>query len=144
MIFNFVQAKESDKAYLLELRKLTMLEHLERAGQFLSEKEHSDRVNYKFQYSYLVFYNKQLIGTVKYHCKTNQVEITQIQIDPEYQGKGYGSGIVQQVLNNESPKTVKLSVLKGSPAVKFYRQLGFEIIGEDAYEYHMQNEQLDV
>jgi hypothetical protein len=46
MVFKFVQAKESDKEYLLELRKMTMIEHLERAGQFLSEKEHFERINY--------------------------------------------------------------------------------------------------
>ncbi|MBL4670660.1 MAG: GNAT family N-acetyltransferase [Arenicella sp.] len=142
MIFNFVQAKESDKEYLLELRKMTMLEHLERAGQFLSEKEHSERVNYKFEYSYLVFHSNQLIGAVKYHCKINQVELTQIQISPRHQGKGYGSGIVRQILNNEHPKTVQLAVLKGNPAVNFYKKLGFKVIGEDAYEYHMQNEPL--
>lgn len=139
MVFKFVQAKETDKEYLLELRKMTMNEHLERAGQFLSEKEHFERINYKFEYSYLVFHSNELIGTVKYHGKTNQVQLTQIQISPRHQGKGYGSGIVQQIVDSESPKTVKLSVLKGSPAVNFYKNLGFKIVGEDTYEYHMQN-----
>jgi ribosomal protein S18 acetylase RimI-like enzyme len=139
MVFKFVQAKETDKEYLLELRKMTMTEHLERAGQFLSEKQHFERINYKFEYSYLVFHSSELIGTVKYHGKTNQVQLTQIQISPRHQGKGYGSGIVRQIVNSESPKTVKLSVLKGSPAVNFYKNLGFKIVGEDTYEYHMQN-----
>ncbi len=139
MVFKFVQAKETDKEYLLELRKMTMTEHLERAGQFLSEKQHFERINYKFEYSYLVFHSNELIGTVKYHGKTNQVQLTQIQISPRHQGKGYGSGIVQQIVDSESPKTVKLSVLKGSPAVNFYKNLGFKIVGEDTYEYHMQN-----
>lgn len=138
MIFKFIQATESDKEYLLELRKKTMLEHLERAGQFLSEQEHAERVNYKFEYSFLVFHSDELIGAVKFHSKINEVELTQIQISPSYQGKGFGSGIVQQIVDNESPKTVTLSVLKGSPAVKFYRNLGFKTIGEDTYEYHMQ------
>jgi ribosomal protein S18 acetylase RimI-like enzyme len=121
---------------------MTMLEHLERAGQFLSDKEHSERVNYKFEYSYLIYRSKELIGTVKYHCKINRVKITQIQISPRHQGKGYGSAIVKKILNDEHPKTIQLSVLKGSPAVSFYKRLGFEIIGDDAYEYHLQNEQL--
>jgi hypothetical protein len=40
MNFEFIQATEKDRAYLLELRKSTMVEHLEISGQFLSDEEH--------------------------------------------------------------------------------------------------------
>lgn len=138
-MFKFVQATESDKVYLLELRKKTMLKNLEKAGQLLTEEEHLDRLNYKFEYSHLIFHKKELIGVLKYSCTCSEVEIIQMQIDPKYQNMGYGSGIVQQLLNNEKGKTVKLAVLKKSRAVEFYMRLGFQRIGEDDYEYQMQN-----
>jgi hypothetical protein len=45
MNFEFIQATEKDRAYLLELRKSIMVEHLEISGQFLSDEEHEIRLN---------------------------------------------------------------------------------------------------
>ena len=43
MSFELIQATEADKAFLLTLRKLTMVEHLEKAGLYLSDDEHALR-----------------------------------------------------------------------------------------------------
>ena len=139
MLFEFVQATDSDKHTLLKLRKATMTEHLERSGQFLSGQEHSDRVNYQYQCSYLVFYRGTLIGMVKYRSAAKEVELIQIQVDPQHQAKGYGTGIVEQILENEKNKTVNLTVLKDNPAVQLYKKLGFQTVGEGQYEYRMQH-----
>ncbi len=40
MKFEFIQVTESDKAYLLDLRKLTMAEHFKNSGLFFSDEEH--------------------------------------------------------------------------------------------------------
>jgi ribosomal protein S18 acetylase RimI-like enzyme len=138
MLFKFVQATQSEREYLVALRKVTMLEHLQRAGLVLTDRQHSDRLNYKYDCFYMVFLNRELIGAVKYLATNKQVELIQLQIDPKYQGKGYGTGIVQQILTNEKGKIVKLTVLKENPAGELYKRLGFHIIGEDDHEYHMQ------
>ncbi len=45
MVFKFIQATTEDRSYLLELRKVTMVERLEKSGQFLSEEQHETRVD---------------------------------------------------------------------------------------------------
>ena len=83
-------------------------------------------------------YKNALVGTLKYESTDHEVEIMQIQIHPDHQNKGYGRGIVQQVLNGAESKIVSLTVLKNNPALQLYLRLGFKIGGEDMYEYRMQ------
>ncbi len=137
MRFLFQKATDNDRDYLLSLRKLTMVEHLERAGKFLSDTEHTARVNDHYHCAYLVLAEGNVIGTLKYQSGESDVKIMQLQIHPDYQNKGYGRGVIQQVLNEAKPKTVSLTVLKGNPAMGLYLRLGFCVIGEDDYEYHM-------
>jgi ribosomal protein S18 acetylase RimI-like enzyme len=59
---------------------------------------------------------------------------------PEFQGRGYGSQVVDDVVSRSSGKVVSLSVLKANPAYKLYLRLGFSLVGEDEYEYHLQNQ----
>jgi ribosomal protein S18 acetylase RimI-like enzyme len=137
MIFNFKQATESDREYLLALRQATMVEHLERAGQFLTEKAHSDRVDYEYENSHLVYQKEDLVGAVKYRVTSSYIDLIQVQIDPKFQGRGYGSGVVKQILSHEKGKMMRLTVLKENPALALYKRLGFQTVGEDEYEYHM-------
>lgn len=138
MRFDLIQAAESDKDYLLQLRKLTMVEHLQRAGQFLTEQEHQLRLEDQYDCSYMVRHNGVTIGGIKYKASDDRVEIMQVQIHPEHQNKGYGKAILQQILALPGIKTVSLTVLKQNPAVNLYKKLGFKVTGEDCYEYHMQ------
>jgi len=45
MSIEIIQATDDDRDYLLSLRKLTMVDHLENAGLYLSEEEHQARLN---------------------------------------------------------------------------------------------------
>lgn len=138
MDFELKQATENDREYLFALRKLTMVEHLEVSGQFLSDEEHKSRLDEKYRCLYLVRKNRALIGALKYEFSEFEVEIMQVQIHPEHQNKGYGQGVIEQIFNDHPSKNISLTVLKDNPALKLYLRLGFKIVGEDAYEYHMQ------
>ncbi|AQS36908.1 acetyltransferase (GNAT) family protein [Shewanella psychrophila] len=138
MSFEFILATQDDRAYLLNLRKLTMVEHLENSGQFLSEKEHELRLDDGYTCSHLIVFYGETIGTLKYREDDGKVEIMQIQIHPSLQGQGLGKKVVQQVLTKADNRAVELTVLKGNPALKLYQRLGFIITGEDEFEYHMQ------
>jgi len=141
MKFEFKQATKSDRDYLLALRKLTIVEHLEKSGQLLSDKEQELRLDYKYHCSHLVYYKGALVGVLKYESTELEVEIMQIQIHPDHQNKGYGRGIIQQILNDAQSKLVSLTVLKDNPALQLYLRLGFNIVGEDMYEFHMKIKQ---
>ena len=134
----FRRANASDRDYLLALRKLTMVEHLERSGLFLSDEEHAARLDHKYHCSNMVLHEGQVVGTVKFEDTGPEVEIIQIQIHPDYQNRGFGRRVVEQVLDRFRSKTITLKVLKENPALNLYVRLGFVIVGEDEFEHHMQ------
>ena len=45
---------------------------------------------------------------------------------------------MEHLLSSAKSKIVELTVLKGNPSINLYKRLGFNITGEDEYEYHMQ------
>lgn len=48
MDFDFIRATEGDKNYLFALRKQTMVAHLEKSAQYLSDEQHIRRLNQDF------------------------------------------------------------------------------------------------
>ena len=137
MQFKFIRATPQDWGYLLELRKLTMIEHLEMSGQYLSEEEHEFRLNDDYDCTHLIVYKNKIIGILKYRELKEKLEIMQLQVHPYYQGKGLGQQVIEQVLEVSKPKYLELTVLKKNRALNLYKRLGFTIFGEDQFEYLM-------
>lgn len=137
MQFKFIKATAQDWDYLFDLRKLTMVEHLEKSGQFLSEEEHQFRLKNSYEYSHLIIYDKSVVGTLQFREFEDKVEIMQLQIHPNNQGKGLGSLVLKQVLETSKPKYLELTVLKENRALNLYKRLGFKIFDEDQFEYFM-------
>ena len=135
-----VKAEESDKNFLIGLRKSTMIEHLEKAGIYLSEEQHISRVNFKYENTYLIYTSNQKVGMLKYIENENSIEILQLQIIPDYQGLGIGKRIINQVTDicKISNKILTLKVLKENPAKHLYQNIGFTIVGEDQHEFFME------
>ncbi|MNL57243.1 ribosomal-protein-alanine N-acetyltransferase [compost metagenome] len=69
-------------------------------------------------------------------------EIIQIQIDPEFQGKGIGKKMIQSIIDKASSLNlpVELSVLKNNKAKQLYISLGFKIINENEDSFIMKKE----
>ncbi|MCQ8889626.1 GNAT family N-acetyltransferase [Pseudoalteromonas carrageenovora] len=143
MVFKFIKAAYSDRGYLLSLRKLTMVEHLENAGLFLTGQQHNERVDEQYDCSHLIQFNGDILGTLKYKIWGSHIEIMQLQIHPNHQNKGYGRGVIEQVIKTAKLKPIKLTVLKNNPAKALYTRLGFKITEEDNYEYHMQTQPIN-
>lgn len=150
--FTFIPATETDQNYLLALRKLTMVEHLERNGVYLTDKQHLERVQYNYHQAHLIQLHRPLkqlsgqlaapiqntvIGMLKYQQNHTDLKILQLQIHPDHQNKGYGKAVMQQILRHANTPKVSLTVLKGNPAIHLYKRLGFEVVGEDELEYWM-------
>jgi len=138
MSLELIQATENDRPYIFVLRKLTMIEHLEKEGLYLSDDEHRLRIDDKYECSYLIFSSGENIGAIKYQEITEKIEIMQIQIHPDFQGCGFGRRVIEQILIDSKSKPVALSVLKSNPAKRLYERLGFKVTGEDEYEFHME------
>ncbi|MEC8233327.1 MAG: GNAT family N-acetyltransferase, partial [Pseudomonadota bacterium] len=103
----------------------------------LSVDEHKARVLYQFNCFYIVLHNENVIGAVKFEDTDSCLYIHQIQVKPTQQGKGYGRRIISQLIQGTAHDTVELKVLKQNPAFRLYNAIGFEVIGEDEFEYHL-------
>lgn len=134
------KAKEDDVSFLVELRLSTMDEHMINAGLVLSVDEHKERVLYQYECFHLVLDNKSVIGAVKFEDTDSCLYIHQIQVVPTQQGKGYGRQIISQLIQKTAQAKVELKVLKQNPAFRLYTAIGFEVIGEDEFEYHLRKE----
>ena len=69
-------------------------------------------------------------GSLWLEWKTDSLYIHEVQILPEFQGKGLGTAIVQGVIEQGARRTlpVTLSVVPANPRAKrLYERLGFEV-----------------
>jgi len=142
IIIGFRQAQQSDIAYLLQLRKSSMGEHLIAAGLNLSDQQHLERINEYFGDSFIILMNKQPIGLIKLGVLPDKLHIRQLQISPEYQGKGVGGNVVALVKNKAKALKLPLTlnVLLANPAISLYLRHGFVVIGQNELEYQMRCE----
>ncbi len=137
---SLIKAKEADKDFLLDLRKQTMVGHLEKAGIYLSNQEHIARIQKSFEGSYLISTSRDKVGLLKYVADHNRIEILQLQIAPKFQGKGIGKQVLHMMILKAKSvnKILFLKVLKENPAKYLYERIGFKIVGEDDYEFYME------
>ena len=139
MNIDFRQAKESDIEFLTDLRMRTMNIHLKKVGWPIDEQSHLDRILYRFDAAKIVSVENTDVGLLKSYCDESGWNIVQVQISPEYQGKGIGSKIVRSILEQAEGdgRDVTLSVLKENPAKDLYRRLGFVTVSENDAGYTM-------
>ncbi|HEX7906544.1 MAG TPA: GNAT family N-acetyltransferase [Paraburkholderia sp.] len=123
-------ATPADESFLFNLRKATMDEHLKRAGESTDEHTHWERLRYRYNDSCIVCCGSEEIGLFKSLRDTGEWAIVQIQILPTYQGRGIGAHLVSefQRLADVAGVPVKLSVLKGNPAINLYHRFGFRVV----------------
>lgn len=77
---------------------------------------------------YFVYEDKTPIGSFSFKESGGQVEIMQVALLPQHQGKGYGKKIVAYLLNVVKGKKVWLVTHpKNTPAIIVYLKAGFVI-----------------
>jgi ribosomal protein S18 acetylase RimI-like enzyme len=69
----------------------------------------------------------------------DHIYISQIYISPDLQGKGIGTLLIQNIIQQAKAdgKVLKLSVMKNNLAKAFYERLGFKVAAEDQFKCHM-------
>ena len=139
MNVDFRQAKESDIEFLSDLRIRTMNIYLKKVGWPIDKQSHLDRILYRFDAAKIVSIENTDVGLLKSYCDELGWNIVQVQISPEYQGKGIGSKIIRSILEQAEGdgQDVTLSVLRENPAKDLYKRLGFVTVSESDAEYTM-------
>lgn len=120
-------ASAADLPFLLTLRKLTMTEHLQRAGMPSDDEAHDRRIRAHFDDAMIVCKDDEAIGLLKVTRATDAWHVHQIQILPAHQGQGIGEAVLNALLTDAARAhvPVSLSVLHGNPARRLYERLGF-------------------
>jgi ribosomal protein S18 acetylase RimI-like enzyme len=88
-----------------------------------------ENVLYQFEDSIWIIIKEDnyTVGFAQYDLKDN--ELYQIQIDPNYQGRGYGKELYDYIENDfRKNNKVKISLNATLNAVSFYKKLGFKEI----------------
>jgi ribosomal protein S18 acetylase RimI-like enzyme len=136
---SYRNALKEDIGYLLWLRKETMDQHLINSGITLNQEEQVARINHLFDQARIIIYNGMDIGLLKTDEKEDMVEIVQVQIEPQYQGRGIGKQVINSVIERSlsQNKGISLSVLKENPARDLYLRMGFKIVGEEDASWMM-------
>lgn len=135
-------ATEEDLPFLLALRKATMQEHLARAGAPMADADHLARIQYHFDDAHIVWVDGRPAGLFKHYRDASGWRIVQIQIAPDFQGRGLGRRLLETVLEQADKEgaPVALSVLKDNPAHRLYASLGFTLVKETDLEFEMRYE----
>ena len=76
------------------------------------------------------FYNDTMLDNGNY-------EIGNICIIPEYQGKGIGTKILKDVIEDHKEFNIEIQYFKQNPVGKLYERLGFVPNGETKFHYQM-------
>ncbi len=76
------------------------------------------------------FYNGEILDNGNY-------EVGNICIIPEYQGKGIGTKILMEKLEENKDRDVEIQYFKQNPVGSLYERLGFVKSGETQFHYQM-------
>lgn len=87
---------------------------------------------------YIIGLNGKDIGFYQgYLVDENTYEVGNICIRKEYQGRGIGTQILEDILEKYLDKDIKLQYFKGNKVGNLYERLGFILVDETEYHYQM-------
>jgi ribosomal protein S18 acetylase RimI-like enzyme len=132
-------ATPADEQFLFDLRRATMEEHLERAGEPTDDDAHWARLRYRYDDAHIVCSGPERLGLFKFFREPGEWTIVQIQILPGWQGHGIGAQLIGELLRqaDHARVAVNLKVPKGSRAIHLYRRLGFQVVDETSTSFQM-------
>lgn len=124
----FDPAAVEDLERLVALKIAVMRGELERLGRFTP-----DRARERFEAGFspdstrLIRLDGRFAGCVTVHDHGDHIEIEHLYLPTEVQGAGLGGRVMAALMDEAAAagKPIRLTVLNGSPANRFYRRLGF-------------------
>ncbi|HEX6302200.1 MAG TPA: GNAT family N-acetyltransferase [Acidimicrobiia bacterium] len=127
-------AKVQDREFLFELHRAAMgpyLEELFGPWDDAIQWEFFDRWFQRSEASVVVLEGED-IGVLGLEHRVDEVYVTRIEIHPDWQNRGIGSAVMQQVLDQAAVdgKAVSLHVFEINPAFRLYERLGFATAGK--------------
>jgi ribosomal protein S18 acetylase RimI-like enzyme len=132
-------ATEADFEYLFDLNMATIRVYAEQVYGPHDEAAHRRIFHERFPPGaiQIVVVDGQDAGMLQLEPDGDSVQLANIRVAPEYQGRGIGTRLIQGVLKNAYGRgqSVTLRVFKVNPARFLYERLGFVVVG--ATETHI-------
>ena len=135
--WRFAEPDEADFEPLLTLRIDVMREHLERVGRYKpSRARRIFRGHFDEPGMRLILVEGKRTGCVGFRSEADCFKLDSFYLDRRLHNSGLGTVILKTLLAeaDRAGKPVRLEVLTGSKADRFYLRHGFVKLGEDAIE----------
>lgn len=128
--FAFAPAAPSDLERLVALRLVALRESLEAVGRFTPERARARFVKgFRPEHTRLILRGEVFAGCVAFWPRQDAWEIEHFYLDPAHQGVGLGGAVMAALLTEAGDRPVTLTVLRESPANRFYQRFGFVEVG---------------
>jgi GNAT superfamily N-acetyltransferase len=135
--WRFAPVSEADFEPLLAIRIEVMREHLERVFRYSPERARDFfRAAFDEPGLRLILVDDELAGCVAFRPKVDEIQIDSFYLARRHHNGGLGTRILKALLAEADALglPVRLGVLHGSPASRFYERHGFAKVGEDEVE----------
>ena len=135
--WRFAPASEADFEPLLALRVEVMREHLERVGRFTPERSRAVfREHFGEPGLRLILIGEETVGCVGFRQGGDCFKLDSFYLASRFHNTGLGTDILKVLLAEADTAglPIRLEVLRGSPADRFYLRHGFVKLSEDTIE----------
>ncbi|MES2340096.1 MAG: GNAT family N-acetyltransferase [Pseudomonadota bacterium] len=135
--FQFGPASAADLEILVALKIAAMRESLEAVGRFTPRRARARFVEgFRPEHTRLIHVGEAFAGCVAFGPREGAWEIEHFYLDPAFQGAGLGAAVMAALLSeaDAARRPVVLTVLRGSPANRFYARFGFEEVGREGVD----------
>jgi GNAT superfamily N-acetyltransferase len=136
-IWRFGPVSEADFEPLLAIRIDVMREHLERVFRYKpSRARRIFREHFSEPGLRLILIGDETAGCVAFRIGESEIKIDSFYLARQHHNRGLGAAILKVLLAEADALglPVRLEVLRGSPAGRFYERHGFVKLGEDDVE----------
>lgn len=142
--FRFGPAGPEDLERLATLRVAAMRDSLERIGRFDPARAYGRMVDqYRPEHTRLILADEGLAGCVALRPgEAGALWLEHFYLEPAAQVRGLGSAVLEALLAETDAlgAPVALSVVRESPAHRFYRRFGFVETGADETDIYYRRE----
>ena len=133
---NIRKAMANDSEFVFTVKKAAYREYVEQVwgwdDNYQRERHNKEFASYDFR---IIQFRGTDVGILVTSHTSDTLEVNQIYILPEYQGKGIGSACLARIIDDTDleRKSVILKVLKiNTRGIALYQRLGFTIVSESS------------
>ena len=134
--FGLRAATEADFEPLLALSVRAMRADLERIGRFDPDRRRARmRAGFDPRTTQVIEVDDGIAGCIAVEDTPDHLELHSFYLEPALQGRGLGAAVLRRVLAPHGHRPCRIEVVKQSPALGFWRAMGFQALREQEFDW---------